>query len=111
MPVDVPFQMISVVDIGKVVASALLDPAALGGVALEVAGDEQTGDQIAATVGRVLGRDARYEALPTDRLDDDLAAMFRWLVDTPAYAADFARTRQIDPDVLDLAGWVATHRP
>ncbi|WP_375486975.1 NmrA family NAD(P)-binding protein [uncultured Jatrophihabitans sp.] len=110
MPGDVPLQMISVVDIGKVAAAALLDPAALGGTALEIAGDERTGEQMAATVGRVLGRDARYEAVPTDTLDDDLAAMFRWFVDTPAYEADFARTREIDPGVLDLAGWVTAHR-
>ena len=108
MPGEVPLQLVAVRDIGRVAAAALLDPTALGGEALEIAGDELTGEQLAAGIGRHLGRPARYEALPLDALgDDDLQAMFRWFVDTPAYAADFARTRAIVPDVLDLEAWLA----
>lgn len=108
MPGDVPLQVVAVRDIGLVCAAALVDPQVLGGAALEIAGDELTGEQMAARISDHLGRPARYESVPVDSLgDDDLAAMFRWFVDSPAYQADFARTKEIDPDVLDLAGWLA----
>ena len=107
MPGDVPLQMVSVRDIGVMAAAALIDPRALGGDTLEIAGDELTGEQIAERLGAHLGRPARYEAVPVDALDDDdLQAMFRWFVETDAYRADFARTRAVDPSVLDLAGWL-----
>jgi uncharacterized protein YbjT (DUF2867 family) len=108
MPGDVPLQMVAVRDIGVVAAAALADPQALGGDSLEIAGDELTGEQIAARIGARLGRPARFEQVPLDVLpDEDLEAMFRWFVETDAYQADLERTRSIDPDVLDLDGWLA----
>jgi uncharacterized protein YbjT (DUF2867 family) len=109
MPGDIPLQMIAVRDIGRIAARALLDADALGREALEIAGDQPTGDQAAEIIGRYLGKPARYEQLPLDSLpDDDVKAMFRWFTETPAYQADFARTRALDPEVLDLAGWLAS---
>lgn len=107
LPGDVPLQMVAVRDIGIVSAAALLDPTALPGGALEIAGDELTPDEIAATLGAALGRPASFQTLPLSVFadDPDRTAMFRWFVDTPAYQADFAETRRIDPGVLDLAAW------
>ncbi|WP_353649220.1 hypothetical protein ABLG96_20860 [Nakamurella sp. A5-74] len=63
---------------------------------------------MASRIGEHLGGPARFEQLPVDVLpDEDLKAMFRWFVDTDAYQADLARTRTVDPDVLDFAGWLA----
>ena len=97
-------------DIGVVSAAALLDPTLLPGGALEIAGDELTGDEIAAVLGDALGRPARFETLPLSVFadDPDRSAMFRWFVDTPAYQADLAETRRVDPDVLDLRRWALT---
>ena len=110
MPGDVPLQMIAVRDIGIVAAAALVDHDALGADALEIAGDELTGEEVAQRIGEHLGRPARFEQVPVDVLPDDLSAMFRWFVETPAYQADLARTRAVDPTVLDLVGWLARPR-
>lgn len=36
--------------------------------------------------------------------------MWHWLNETPAYQADRARTRTLDPDVESLAQWLAGRR-
>lgn len=107
MPGDVPVQMVAVDDIGAVAAAVLLDPSRVPGGAVEIAGDEVTGERAAAILGEAAGLPARYEALPVEVLDDhDMKAMFTWFVDErPAYRADLALTRELDPQVRDLAVW------
>ena len=75
----------------------------------EIAGDELTGEQVAAAFGQADGRTARYEALPLDALSDDadLQAMFGWFAQPPAYQADFELTRDLDPGVWDFRTWLA----
>jgi uncharacterized protein YbjT (DUF2867 family) len=108
----VPLQLIAVRDIGVVSAALLLDPTVIDGDAIEIAGDVLTPDQIADRVGAHLGRAGRFEALPLEALgqDEDRRAMFGWFVDTPAYQADLARTRAVDPTVLDLSTWLEQPR-
>lgn len=36
--------------------------------------------------------------------------MFAWFAHVPAYQANFTLTRDLDPGVWDLPGWLA-HRP
>lgn len=109
-PDDIPLQMVAVKDVGAVAATALLDSQAIPGGAIEIAGDELTGSQIAAAFADHTGKQARYEALPLEVLDgsDDMQAMFRWFAETPAYQADLAQTKALDPDVLDLRAWLTT---
>jgi uncharacterized protein YbjT (DUF2867 family) len=110
MPGDVPIQIVAVADIGKISAAVLLDPSLLPTGTIEIAGDMLTGEQIAAAIGKRLGKPARFEALPLSVLGDepDRRAMFEWFVNTPAYQADFDATRRLDPGVLDLAAWLRT---
>jgi uncharacterized protein YbjT (DUF2867 family) len=107
VPDGIKLQTVAVRDIGVVVAAALLDPAAVPAT-IEIAGDELTGSEIAATFGAHVGLPARYEALPVEVLDgqDDLQKMFRWFADTPAYQADIAAVRRIDPDLWNLQTWL-----
>jgi uncharacterized protein YbjT (DUF2867 family) len=107
----VPLQMVAVDDIGLVAAAALLDPTAVDGGAIEIAGDELTPEQIAAVFGARAGKPARFEPLPLDVLSDDadMSAMFAWFRRLPAYRADFAATRAVHPTVRDFATWVAEH--
>lgn len=109
MPSDIPLQMISVQDIGLVSAAVLVDPAILPGGALEIAGDELTGDGIAAVIGEALGKPANFDSLPLSVFanDPDRTAMFRWFVETSAYQADLTETKRVDPGVLDLRAWLA----
>ncbi len=108
LPPGVPLQMIGVRDVGAVAAAALLDPAAVPGGAVEIAGDELTGEQIAAAFAERAGLPSRFEPLPLSALasDPDLQAMFTWFAALPAYQADFAATRALAPDVQDLPAWL-----
>lgn len=108
LPPGVPVQMIGVRDVGVVAAAALLDPAAVPGGAVEIAGDERTGEQIAAAFGQQAGLPSRFEPLPLSALagDPDLQAMFSWFTTLPAYQADFAATRALAPEVQDLPAWL-----
>jgi uncharacterized protein YbjT (DUF2867 family) len=107
VPDGIKLQTVAVRDIGVVAAAALLDPAAVP-AAIEIAGDELTGSEIAATFGEHVGLSARYEAVPVEVLggQDDLQKMFRWFADTPAYQADIAAVRRIDPDLWNLKAWL-----
>lgn len=108
MPGDVPLQMIAAADVAQVSAVALLEPDRIAGGAVEIAGDELTGEQIAAAYGDQRGLEGRYEALPTSVLDADSKAMFEWFAESPAYQGDFAATRELDPQVMSFAEWLET---
>ncbi|PZE24353.1 NmrA/HSCARG family protein [Curtobacterium sp. MCBD17_028] len=112
MPADLPMQMIAVRDVGRTAARLLLDPDLLAGSAIEIAGDELTMDQVAATIGEVYGIEARFEALPVEVLasDADMHAMFSWFATSPSYLADRPGTRKIVPEAADLRGWLETQR-
>ncbi|MEY9952319.1 NmrA/HSCARG family protein [Leifsonia sp. EB34] len=109
LPPHVPLEMVAVRDIGRVAAAILLGGTPVEGASLEIAGDRLTGDDIAEAVGLHAGLPARYEALPLEAVAPfgDMAQMFRWFAETPAYQADFATTREIDPELLDLDAWLA----
>jgi len=109
-PGDVPLQVVSVMDIGAAAAATLTEPARVAGGAVELGGDELTGDQIAAVFGARAGLPARYEELPLAVLggDEDMTRMFTWFTEQPAYQADVAATRALVPDLHDLAGWLAS---
>ncbi|MGY5885928.1 NmrA/HSCARG family protein [Modestobacter lacusdianchii] len=109
LPGDVPLQMVAVADIGAAAAAALLDPSRVPGGAIELAGDELTGDQVAQVFGAAAGLPARYEALPLAVLggDEDMTAMFTWFTQRPAYQGDRPGTRALVPGTHDLAGWLA----
>lgn len=108
LPDDVPLQMVAVRDIGRVAAAILLGGTVVEGQAVEIGGDELTGPQIAAAFGEAAGLPYRYEELPLTALAGmgDAATMFEWFTRLPAYQADFATTRELDPEVLDLKAWI-----
>jgi uncharacterized protein YbjT (DUF2867 family) len=108
MPGDVPLQMIAVVDVAAIAVVALLEPGRIPEGAIEIAGDELTGEQVAARFGERRGLPARFEQLPTTMLDDDTKAMFEWFATPPAYQADIDATRDLDPQVLTFAHGLKT---
>lgn len=109
LPAGVPLQMIAVADVGAASAAALRDPGRVPGGAVELAGDERTGEQIAAAFGEAAGLPARYEPLPLEVLgeNEDLRAMYAWFARPPAYQADIAAVRRLVPDLQDLPTWLA----
>ncbi len=110
MPDDVPLQMVAVSDIGAVAAAVLITPSRVPTGAVEIAGDELTGSQIADVFGRRAGLPARYEALPlTAAGDDDQRAMFAWFATPPSYQADRALTAELDPHLQTFEQWLDQH--
>ncbi|MEH0108998.1 NmrA/HSCARG family protein [Tersicoccus sp. MR15.9] len=108
LPDGVPLQMVAVRDIGRVAAVVLLGGTDVEGGSIEIAGDSRTGSEIARAVGEHAGLPARFESLPLGALpNEDMTAMFRWFVETPAYKADIDQVRTLDPELLDLPAWLA----
>lgn len=109
LPDAVPLEMIAVRDVGGAAASILLGGTGVEGSAVEIAGDRRTGSQIAAAFGETANLPARYDALPLDTVIPDMAAMFRWFAETPAYQGDFDATRALVDGIggpLDLPAWI-----
>ncbi|MGW4804749.1 NmrA/HSCARG family protein [Kitasatospora sp. NPDC004272] len=107
LPADAALKMISIGDIGRVIAALLLDTAQAPGGAVELVGDELTGPRIAALFGAHAGLPARYEVLPLSVLPTDLdRVMFREFAKAAEHPGDPAAVRSIEPATLDLARWI-----
>lgn len=95
-------QMIAVDDIGKFVAAAFAYPAKYLGKTIEIAGDELTNEEIAATMAEVLGLYVKFKKLPLFIvklvMDREMYLMFRWF-DRKGFTADMARMKQEFPEV------------
>ena len=65
---EMPLQLISVDDIGAFVALAFKNPDRFAGKALEIAGDELTGNQIAEILSRKTGRKVEFQQLDIDKV-------------------------------------------
>jgi uncharacterized protein YbjT (DUF2867 family) len=102
-------QMIASSDIGLFAADAFDAPATSIGAKIEIAGDELTGEQIAAAFERHTGIPARYEAIALEELrevSEWQATAYEWL-NRIGYEADIASLRSRHPDLLTLDGWLA----
>jgi uncharacterized protein YbjT (DUF2867 family) len=102
-------QMIASGDIGFFAAEAFDDPAASIGAKIELAGDELTGEQIAAAFERHTGLPCRYEAIAPAELEqvsEWQATAYAWL-NRVGYAADIAALRTRHPKLRNLEGWLA----
>lgn len=105
LPDGVPLQMIAVADIGAAAAKMLIDPTSTPS-AVEIAGDERTGSQMADAFAAALDRPVRYTPLPTSGLpSEDLRAMFTWFTEPVAYRADWELTRALVGEPMTLKRW------
>ena len=101
LPASRSLQQISVADIGAFVAEVIERRDAVFGRRFDIAGDELTGEEAAATLSKVTGREVHYEGFPPDVLraqSEDLAQMFEWFERT-GYAADIKSLRRDFPEV------------
>lgn len=84
-------QMVSAVDIGRIVAEVFENSIKFVGREIDVAGDHLTMEEIAEEISRVLSRTVRYDRIPESRIEkavgSDWAPMFRWL-DRHGYDVD-----------------------
>lgn len=110
-------QMIAVDDIGAIATDALDRPDESIGTAVEIAGDEITGEQIAHTFGAASGRPARFQSLSIpelraaagEEMGEEMAAMFDWF-NTAGYQADIPALRARYPFLSSFADWVHANR-
>ena len=101
LPANRSLQQIAVADIGAFVAAVIERGDAVFGRRFDIAGDELTGDEAAAILAKVTGREVRYEGFPSDVLrsqSEDLARMFEWF-DRTGYAAHIKSLRRDFPEV------------
>lgn len=93
---DKMLQMVSVADVGRVVADALSNPARYRGREFDLAGDEMTIARVVKEISRVTFRIVRYEQIPESAAEKavghDMALMFEWLNDH-GFDADVLGTR------------------
>jgi uncharacterized protein YbjT (DUF2867 family) len=101
LPADVPLQQLSRHDLGEFVALVFADPEQFLGVRIDIASDDPTPTQMAASLSRRLGREVRlHTGDPAQLASADMRAMFGFLA-TTGYSADLSTLRARYPDV----GW------
>ena len=101
LPASRSLQQIAAADIGAFVATIIERGDTVFGRRFDIAGDELTGEEAAATLSKVTGRKVHYEGFPPDVLraqSEELPLMFEWF-DTTGYAADIASLRRDFPEV------------
>lgn len=101
LPADVPLQQLSRRDLGEFVALVFADPQRFLGLRVDIASDNPTPAQMAASLSRRLGHDVRLRTTDPARIGSaDMRAMFGFLA-TNGYSADLPALRATYPDV----GW------
>ena len=105
---DKGLQLIAVDDIGVFVEMALANPAEYLGKTVEIAGDELTEPQIAATLTRVIGRPVQLaqRSLPEGvQPTQEQMAMFQFF-NGQGYDADIPALRKIYPGLRTFEKWL-----
>jgi uncharacterized protein YbjT (DUF2867 family) len=105
---DVKLQLVASEDVGAFVQLAFADPGALLGEAVELAGDELTGPELAGVLSGVIERPVRFVAAPLERIramKPEVAEMFDW-ENREGYKADLEALRRLLPDLLTFDAWL-----
>jgi uncharacterized protein YbjT (DUF2867 family) len=106
MKPDTPLQMIAVDDIGRFGRFAFEDHERMNGVALDIAGDENTMTETVTILSGAIGHTIVFEEVPKEEVrkwSEDFAIMFEWF-DSVGYTADISKLRKIHP-LLSLGDW------
>jgi|WetSurMetagenome_2_1015567.scaffolds.fasta_scaffold00396_6 uncharacterized protein YbjT (DUF2867 family) len=101
-------QMIAVDDIGEFAARAFNSPDEFVGKALDIAGDELNGREMAEQFGEQLGISVAYVQTPIERIrafSKEFAVMTEWFNST-GYAADIPTLRTMYPGLKTLGAWL-----
>lgn len=103
LPADRKLQMIATADLAKFTALVIEQPERFNGRRINLASDEASPSDIAATIARVAGRPLAYQGLSPAAVrgqNADYAAMFEWF-DRVGYSADIAGLKRDHPSI----GW------
>ncbi len=109
---DRPLQMLDAEDIGVFATMAFENPEGWIGREVDLAGDEMTMPEVAATFSRVIGREVGYYQVPWDQFEEaageEAAVMYRWFNDH-GYEADIAALREEHPGLVTFERYLRTH--
>ncbi len=110
---------IAAADIGACALGVFKRGAALAGTTVGIAGEHLSGAQMAAALGRALGRDVRYNAVPFDVFRglgfpgaEDLGNMFQFnhdFEDAFRAARDLTLSRSLHPGLLTFDAWLSAN--
>jgi uncharacterized protein YbjT (DUF2867 family) len=114
LPPETRVQLVSVEDIAVFAADAFDRPEQYAGQAVELAGDELTGPELAAAFGAHADLPARYVPMEPDDLaanthvpfSHEVALMFEWFR-SAGYRADIADLRRRHPGLRTFSDWLA----
>ena len=111
MPADRKLQQVAVEDIGAFGALVLEQPERFAGKAIDLAGDDLSGAEAAATLSKVTGRAISYAPVPLAAIrsfSEDMALMYEYF-DRVGYSVDVAGLRRDYPEVgwHTFAAWAA----
>jgi uncharacterized protein YbjT (DUF2867 family) len=108
-PPDEPMPVIALEDIAEFAALAFADPARFAGRILELAGDQPTPVEAAATITAATGIDVRYQLLSVDEIAEISPAVAetakRWQ-SGDRWHADIEALRVIHPGLRTLSDWL-----
>ncbi|MEU7588282.1 NmrA/HSCARG family protein [Micromonospora sp. NPDC049230] len=117
---ETPIAGIASEDIGQAARSIFRQPEETLGALIGVAGEQLTGDQIAAAFSQVLGEKVVYRPVPHDMFRAygfpgavELGNMFQYYTEFPdSYLGnrDVERTHQLSPNWLSLPSFLTRHR-
>jgi uncharacterized protein YbjT (DUF2867 family) len=95
-------QIIAADDIGKYAADAFINPDNYLNKTIEIAGDEMTNEQVAATMTEVLGVNVKFKKLPLFivklLMDKEMYLMFKWF-NEKGFTADLEKVKGDFPSV------------
>lgn len=114
LPADRKLQFIPLEDIGRFGALVIDRRDAFLGKRINIASDERSGNEMAATLSKTIGRKVEYVELPLDPLraqSEDMASMYDWF-NRVGFTADFTHLRKEFPEVEWQAfeGWASKQK-
>lgn len=104
---EMSMQLVAVDDIGAMVTHMFNNPDMFMGKAIELAGDECTGTQIAEVLSKTIGKNVTFKELPVESLHEvsaDYEMMFDWM-NRRGYAADIEALRKMLPGLKTFESW------
>lgn len=105
---EMSIQLISVEDVGALVAVAFNNPDLYVGKALEIAGDEITGNQIADIFSKAIGKKVSFEQMDIDEVrtrGSDFAMLFDWL-NRKGFSVDIPAVKNLYQEISSFKTWV-----
>jgi len=112
LSIDTLLQQIDVDDIGFFVALAFENPDTWIGREFDLAGDELSMRDTAATFSRVLGKDVKYNQVGWDEFEQtvgkEMTIMYRWFEDV-GYTVDIRACRREHPRLKTLEQHIKAH--